>query len=166
MQNQYILQDGSTQGFEKRKERTMTREDAKLRKEILKRFEFCQTIFFSTCSGNKPKVRPVSLMYLWNKFWITTGGKDAKVRQLKKNRNFEFCVLLETRKYVGYIRASGKAKLIKDLKTRKKFVESVELPEEFSKDFQDPGFALLRLDIQEIEYKKPGAWEVKKLKFK
>ena len=54
----------------------------------------------------------MSLMHLWGKFWLTTGGSDAKVRQLKKNGNFEFCLLLETAKYVGYIRASGKAKLV------------------------------------------------------
>jgi uncharacterized pyridoxamine 5'-phosphate oxidase family protein len=142
----------------------MTIEDAKLKKEIPKRFKFCQTVFFSTCSGKKPKVRPMSLMYLWGKFWITTGGKDAKVRQLKKNRNFEFCLLLETSKYVGYIRASGKSILVKDLKTRKRFVNTVEFPEEYRKDPEDSGFALIRLDIKEIEYKKPGVWEHKKLK--
>lgn len=143
----------------------MTREDAKLKKEIMNRFTFCQTVFFSTCSGKKPKVRPMSLMYLWNKFWLTTGGSDAKVKQLKKNRNFEFCLLLETAKYVGYIRAAGRATLVSDVKIRKKFVNAVEFPEEFAKNPEDPGFALIRLDIKEIEYKKPGAWEHKKLKF-
>lgn len=142
----------------------MAKDDAKLRKEILKRFKFCQTIFLSTCSGKKPRVRPVSLMYLWKKFWVSTGGKDAKVRQLKKNRNFEFCLPLETRKYVGYIRASGKAILVKDLKTRKRFVDSVDFPKEYRKDPRDPAFALIRLDIREIEYKKPGGIEVRKLR--
>jgi uncharacterized pyridoxamine 5'-phosphate oxidase family protein len=143
----------------------MTRKDAQLKKEILKRFKFCQTIFLSTCSGKKPKVRPVSLIYLRNHFLVSTGGNDAKIRQLKKNRNFEFCLLLETRKYVGYLRASGKATLVKDLKIRKSIVDSIEFPEEYAKDPQDPGFALLRLNISEVEYKKPGGIEVKKLKF-
>lgn len=143
----------------------MTKEEAKLKKEVLKRFKFCQTIFLSTCSGKNPKVRPVSLMYLWNKFWVTTGGKDAKVRQLRKNRNFEFCLLLETPKYVGYLRGSGKATLVRDLKTRKKFVNAVEFPEEYRKDPADPEFALIRLDIKQVEYKKPGAWEVRRLTF-
>lgn len=143
----------------------MTRTDTKLRKEILHRFKFSQTIFLSTCSGKKPKVRPVTLIYLKKKFWVSTGSKDAKVKQIKKNKNFEFCLFLETRKYLGYIRGSGRAVLIKDLKTRKSFVDNIEFPEEYRKDASDPGFALIRLDIKEIEYKKPGGMEVKRLRF-
>ena len=139
--------------------------NAKLKKEVLDRFKHTQMIFLSTCSGKKPKVRPVMLIYFKKKCWVATSAKDAKIKQIKKNKNIEFCLLLKTKKYAGYIRGSGKAIIIKDAKTRKTLAENIPFFKQYFKDASDPGFALLRLNIKEIEYIKPGKMEVMKLKF-
>ena len=142
----------------------MAKWSTKLEKEILHHFKKTQTIFFSTCQGKKPRVRPLYLIYFDKNFWICTGSKDAKIKQIDKNNNFEFCLLLQTKKYSGYIRGSGKVKVVKVQKTRKRLADNIQFFKTYFKDAADPGYALLRLNIKDIEYVKPGKMVAQKVK--
>ena len=56
-----------------------------LKKEIWKWFKDLQVIYLATIYGTKPQVRPVTMIRFKNRFWVMTGTRDAKIRQIKKN---------------------------------------------------------------------------------
>jgi len=143
-----------------RKEDVMVSKNAKLKKEVWNYFSDTQNIFFATSDGKQARGRPVTLIYFRKKFWVATGSKDAKIKQLKKNKNFEWCMILEKCKSQGYIRASGKVKIIRDKGTKAVVADNIPFFKNFWKEASDPGFALLRLEVSQIEYIKPGKFEV------
>ena len=61
---------------------------AKLKKEIFAYFKQTQPVYLATNDGNEPRVRPVTLIWFEEKFWIATGSSDAKVKQLFSNVQF------------------------------------------------------------------------------
>lgn len=63
-----------------------------IKKEIFGFFKLTQPVYLSTADGNKPRVRPVTLIWFEDKFWIATGSGDAKVKQIYSNGNMEFCL--------------------------------------------------------------------------
>jgi uncharacterized pyridoxamine 5'-phosphate oxidase family protein len=138
----------------------MLKKSPKLKKEVWSHFDKMTCIFLSTCAGKKPKVRPVTMLKLKNKLWVTTGTKDAKTKQLKKNSNIEFSVIIEKHKYQGSIRCAGKAKIVKDMKSKKLIAKDVPFFKQFWKDPSDPNLTLLRLDIKSVEYMRPGEMKI------
>jgi uncharacterized pyridoxamine 5'-phosphate oxidase family protein len=138
----------------------MLKKSPKLKKEVWSHFDKMTCIFMATCAGKKPKVRPVTMLNLKNKLWVTTGTEDAKTKQLRKNNNIEFSLMVEKHKYQGSIRCAGKAKIVKDMKTKKLLAKSVPFFKQFWKDVSDPNFTLLRLDIKLVEYMKPGEMKI------
>jgi uncharacterized pyridoxamine 5'-phosphate oxidase family protein len=62
-------------------------------KEAWAHFQDFQHVFLATVEGNHPRVRPVTLVYFENRFWITTETKSAKVKQVENNPkvNFAYC---------------------------------------------------------------------------
>jgi len=138
----------------------MVRKSLSLKKEVWSHFDGMQVIFLATCSGKKPKVRPVTMLNFKNHLWVSTGTRDAKTKQLKKNNNIEFSVIVGKGKYKGSIRAAGKAKIVKDIKTRKSLADNIPFFKQFWKDASDPDFALIRLDIKSIEYMRPEEMKI------
>lgn len=136
----------------------MTKKDTKMKKEIWKKFKNMQIVHFATSDGKRARVRPLTLLHINKKLWIATGAKDAKMKQLMKNKNFEFCLILKTKKYQGYIRGLGKVKITRDLKTKTSISKKIPFFKQFFKEPSDPAFALLQLSVKEFEYLKPGAF--------
>ena len=66
-----------------------------LKKEVRRHFKDQQHIFLATSEGDQPRVRPVTLVCLNEKFWILTGTKNAKTKQIMKNPKIEFCLLFQ-----------------------------------------------------------------------
>ena len=124
----------------------------KFRKEIFSYFHQTQPVYLATNDGNKPRVRPVTLIWFEEKFWIATGSGDAKVKQIYNNDNIEFCLPISNEKSMGYIRGAGGAEIIKDLVTRTKVLENIEFIKHFWQDPVDPDFTLLQIILNEIEY--------------
>ncbi len=127
-----------------------------LKQEVWRHFKEKNTVFLATSQGKQPRVRPVSLIYFRKKFWITTGTTNAKIEQIKKNNNIEFCLLLRTKKYAGYIRGTGKARIVKNRKVRKLLADNLRFFATFWKGPDDPNYTLLAITVKEIEYVKPG----------
>jgi uncharacterized pyridoxamine 5'-phosphate oxidase family protein len=140
----------------------MDKKDEGLKKEVWAYFEEFQTVYFTTCDGNQPRVRPVSLIHFQDKFWVATGTQNAKVRQIHENNNIEFCMLLESGGNSGYIRGAGKAVTVKGKETKKLLADNMPFFKEFWKDADDPNYTLYEIVVKEVEYLKPGVFEVKR----
>jgi len=140
----------------------MNKKVACIRKEVWRRFKNVQNIFFATSEGKRPCVRPVTMVHFANKFWVATGSNDAKVKQIKNNKNIEFCLMFYKGKNTGYIRGSGVANIVRDKKTKKRLANNIPYFKNYWKDAADPNFALLNIVIRNIEYLKLGAYKVEK----
>lgn len=135
---------------------------ANLKKEVWSQFEHTQNVFLATASGKKPRVRPVTLIYFNDRFWVTTGANNAKIKQIKGNQNIEFCLLFKEGEYNGYIRGAGIANIIQDIETKKHVANNTPFFEKFWESADDPSFALLEIVIKEIEYLRPGEFSVER----
>ena len=127
------------------------------KKEVWAYFKDMQVIYLATVEGDTPRVRPVTLIHFDKKMWVTTGSGDNKIKQINTNKNIEFCLLLKAGETSGYIRGTGTAEIINDTKTRVLIAENTPFFKEFWEDTNDPGYALLRIHAQDIEYLKPGS---------
>ena len=134
----------------------MARTDEDVRKEVWSHFKDMQVVFLATVEGDLPKVRPVTLLHLDRKMWVTTGSGDNKVRQIKANSNIEFCLLVKTDENSGYVRCVAEAEIVSDAATRTMIADNTPFFKEFWKTADDPGFTLLRIHPKEIEYLRPG----------
>jgi len=128
---------------------------AKLKKEVLGHFKKEQIVFLATGEGDKPRVRPVTLIYFNDRFWVTTGANTAKIKQIKGNANIEFCLMFKKDKSNGYIRGAGIAKIIQDIKIKKLLADNIPFFKDYWETPDDPNFALVELVIKEIEYLQP-----------
>lgn len=55
-----------------------------IKDEVWKYFKNLQFIYLATCEGDQPRVRPVTLVCLDERFWILTGTDNAKTQQIQK----------------------------------------------------------------------------------
>jgi general stress protein 26 len=135
----------------------------RLKNEIWNHFKKMQNIFLATIDGKKPRVRPVTLIHFRKKLWVLTGTKNKKTKQLKKNKNIEFCLPLRKGKYIGYIRSSGYATIVRDKMTKKSIANNVSYFRHYWKDINDPGYTLLNIRVKTIDYLKPGSMKLERL---
>jgi general stress protein 26 len=132
--------------------------------EIWRRFEDYPCVFLATQESNQPRIRPVTLVNFNQRFWILTGTRSAKVKQIRENPKVEFCLLLNEGKHHGYVRAAGFAETINDRETKVKVAASCDFFSRHWKNFDDPNYTLLELTLNEIEYLRPKENSVRKLK--
>lgn len=140
----------------------MDKKIEELKKEVWACFEKFQTTYLATCDGDQPRVRPVSLIYFDDKFWVATGTQNAKVKQIRENSNIEFCMLLEGGENSGYIRGVGEALIVQDREMKKKLADTMPFFNEYWKEVDDPNYTLLEILVREIEYLKPGMLEIER----
>jgi len=125
--------------------------------EIWKSFREEPHIFLATIEGDQPRVRPVTLVHLQNKLFVTTGSNDAKVKQIKQYPKTEFCLLLEKDERKGTIRAECEAKIIEDKDVKADVYNNISFAKEFWESPEDPNFTLIGLQPIAFEYMKPGS---------
>jgi len=135
-----------------------------LKKEIFAYFKQTQPVYLASIDNNKPRVRPVTLIWFRDEFWIATGSGDAKVKQIYANGNMEFCLPINDEKNMGYIRGSGTAERVEELEDKKKIAENIAFIKHFWQDPADPDFILLHIKLQEIEYLPIGQMLAKRMK--
>lgn len=124
-------------------------------KEAWSRFKDFQHVFLATMEGEQPRVRPVTLIQFNKRFWITTGTRSAKVKQIQKNPKVEFCLLFKERDRNCCIRVAGLAKIIKDKETKAMIAGHCDFFSEHWKSVDDPSYTLLEICPAEIEYVRP-----------
>ena len=127
-----------------------------IQKEIWANLTKFQTVCLATFDGKLPRVRPVSLGCIESRLWVFTSASSKKVADIKGYPGFEFCYTFKGGEYSGYIRASGKARIVKDGKTKAKLVAQCPFFKEYWNGPDDKSFALVELVANEVEYLKPG----------
>jgi general stress protein 26 len=120
--------------------------------KVLGHFKDFQHVFLATADGKQPKVRPVTLIYLDKKFWITTGTQDAKVKQIRENPRVEFCLYFREGDIGVYVRVSGIANIIDDQNAKERIANHIDFFSEHWDSFDDPNYTLLEIVPKEIEY--------------
>ncbi len=139
-------------------------ERAQLKDEIFRYFVEQQHISLATVEGNQPRVRPVTLIYLRDDFYVATGSGDAKTSQIQSNPRVEFSLLVEQGESRGTIRAECEASLVKDAEIRTHIFEKIPFMKEFFKTPEDPKYTLIKLEPKAFEYMKPGSIKSQKIK--
>jgi len=124
--------------------------------EVWAHFQPGQCVYLATAEGDQPRVRPVTLINLEEKFWIATSPRSAKARQILRNPNVEFCYPLTADCGNGYIRVSGIATVVRDSEMIDRIGNQIPFLTEHWTGTQDPDFCLIRITRVEIEYLEPG----------
>jgi general stress protein 26 len=132
--------------------------------EIWRRFKDYPHISLATQENDQPRVRLVTLVNFDQRFWILTGTRTAKVKQIRENPKIEFCLLFEEGEHHGYIRAAGFAKIISNGETKVKVAKHCDFFSEHWESLDDPNYTLLELKLDEIEYLRPKERIVRKFK--
>ncbi|KPK72748.1 hypothetical protein AMJ87_03800 [candidate division WOR_3 bacterium SM23_60] len=136
-----------------------------VKSEVMKHFQKIQTVYYATCDGDMPRVRPMALIYHENRFWFSTGTKNAKVKQIQENKNSEFCLLVGQGEDSGCIRCAGESIIVKDRKTKEQLADVMPFFEEFWKGADDPDYTLIEMVVRRVEYLKPGTYEIGRFTF-
>ena len=134
-------------------------EAANIKEEIWKHIKEEQIVFLATVEEKQPKVRPVTLLYIDEKFWVTTNINSSKAKQILENPKTEFCLFLENKENPynsGYIRAEGIAKITQDRDTKLKVGQRANVFGTYFKDVDDPNYALMEILPKSIEYIRPA----------
>jgi uncharacterized pyridoxamine 5'-phosphate oxidase family protein len=132
--------------------------------EVWKSFSGEPHIFLATVEGDQPRVRPVTLIHLQNKLFVTTGSSDAKVKQMRQNPKTEFCLLLEKDERKGTIRAECEARIVENKDIKADAYNNISFAKEFWKSPEDPNYTLIELQLNAFEYMKPGSVQAVKIR--
>ena len=137
-----------------------------IKKEIWSHFKNMQVVFLATMDCEQPRVRPVTVLHFNEKLWVGTGTGSAKVKQVKNNNKAGFCLYLDQgEQKVGYIRGQCDVNIIEDKDTKKQLADQMPFFKQFWKGYDDPEYTLLQFDLKEIEYMRPGSFNIEKISF-
>ena len=131
-------------------------------KEVFNHFQNRQYVYVATCAEGQPRVRPMTLLYHNDEFFLATFSGDEKMKQINNNSVFEFCHTIKDAENTGYVRGSGKLEIIEDTKQRKTIFDEYDFIGHFWKTPENPDYVLLKLNIKEFEYMKPGEFKPEK----
>ena len=131
--------------------------------EIWKYFDGEPQVFLATVDVEQPRVRPVTLIHLKEKLYVTTGSNDAKVKQIQRNSKTEFCLLFEKGDRKGTVRAECVAQIVEDKDVKGDVFNNISFAKEFWKSPDDPNYIVIKLKPISFEYMKPETIESVKI---
>ena len=131
--------------------------------EIWKYLDGEPHVFLATVDVDQPRVRPVTLIHLKEKLYVTAGSNDAKVKQIKQNSKTEFCLLLEKDERKGTVRAECFAQIVEDKDVKADVFNNISFAKEFWKSPDDPNYTVIKLKPISFEYMKPETIEAVKI---
>jgi len=131
----------------------------RIKEEVWGLFTDSQPVYLATAEADQPRVRPVTLLNIDQRFWIATSPRSAKARQIRRNPNVEFCLPLSDERGSGYLRVAGLASLVSDPETKAAIGEKIPFLNDYWSGTDDPNFCLLRITRVEVEYLRPGEEE-------
>jgi uncharacterized pyridoxamine 5'-phosphate oxidase family protein len=137
----------------------MTRSLEDVRQEVWSQLKDSQCVYLATAEADQPRVRPVTLLNIDQKFWIATSPRSAKARQILRNPNVEFCIPLSEECGNGYIRIAGVASVVTDSAVRTEIGGKIPFLKEHWSGTDDPNLCLIRITRVEVEHLKPGEME-------
>ena len=124
--------------------------------QILNQFKETQFVALATIDGIRPRVRPMTLIYLDRRFWMVTSTSSNKVIQIKQNANVEFAYQFNENSEDCCIRILGKAKIIKDKKTKTSIANRIGFFNNYWSSPEDPDYTLLEILPDELQYVTPS----------
>lgn len=138
----------------------MTETPTVIQQEVWRHFKDSQIVYLATAAGEQPRVRPVTLINFDQKFWVATGTRSVKVRQIRSNPSVEFCLPVSQKDKTGYIRVAGVADTVEDRETKARLADQMDYFSAHWKGVDDPNYTLLRITRVEVEYLRPGDEDV------
>lgn len=124
--------------------------------QILNQFKETQFVALATIDGIRPRVRPMTLIYLDCRFWMVTSTSSNKVIQIKQNANVEFTYQFNENSEDCCIRILGKAKIIEDKKTKTSIAKRIGFFNNYWSSPEDPDYTLLEILPDELQYVAPS----------
>ncbi|HXZ30343.1 MAG TPA: pyridoxamine 5'-phosphate oxidase family protein [Dehalococcoidia bacterium] len=123
---------------------------------ILSQFKKTQFVALATFDGMRPRVRPMTLIYLDHRFWMVTSTSSNKVIQIKQNANVEFTYQFSENDEDCCIRILGKAKIIKDRETKASIAKRLSFFNDHWSSPEDPDYTLLEILPDELQHVAPS----------
>jgi uncharacterized pyridoxamine 5'-phosphate oxidase family protein len=114
-----------------------------------------QLIHLATWDGTMPRVRPVSLVFEEERFWVATGTREAKAVQIAGNPAFEFSLTLQGEGSSGTFRGSGLARLVDDIEEKRRIAAKIPFFGEYWESPEQESFCLIELGVSEVEFMRP-----------
>jgi general stress protein 26 len=125
--------------------------------QILNQFKETQFVALATIDDEmRPRVRPVTLICLDRRFWMVTSTSSNKVMQIKRNANVEFAYQFNESSENCCIRVPGKAKIIKDKKTKSDIAKRIGFFNNHWSSPEDPDYTLLEILPDELQHVSPS----------
>jgi len=124
--------------------------------QILAQFREHQFVALATVDGIRPRVRPVTLIYLDRRFWMVSSTSSNKVAQIKQNPNVEFTYQFSENDQDCCVRILGKAEIIKDRNTKTSIAKRISFFNEHWASPEDPDYTLLEVLPAELQYVSPS----------
>lgn len=129
-------------------------DDIELRK-AWSRFKDFQHVFLATMENDQPRVRPVTLIYFDERFWITTDTTSAKVKQIQKNSKVEFSFLFKEGDRNCCLRVDGLARIVENKEMKAKIANHFDSFSRHWESVDDPNYTLLEVRPSEVTYVRP-----------
>jgi general stress protein 26 len=127
-----------------------------LQQEILNLFSNRLTVELATIDGLQPRLRPMTLIFYKQNFFLATSLSDAKTKQIRENPFVEMLYMMRTQTNSGYIRLSGYMKMIMDQKLRKEVADHSGFVYDYWDNSEDPSFILFQMIPKEAHLMQPG----------
>jgi general stress protein 26 len=134
-------------------------EKAELKKKILETVRAYPIASVATLKDGKPWVRyMVTNIEEDLSFWTTSFAKARKIDQIKKCADVHLTFGADPKDWrKPYVNAAGKAEILTDLDSKKKCWH--EILAEFFSGPEDPGYVVLKITPETIEYMHGDAME-------
>jgi general stress protein 26 len=113
-------------------------------------------ISLATCLGNRPAVRPMTILRLEGGFYTLTFCDSRKVSQIRANPRCQMFLGLADGENSGFVRADCTAVEVVDRNLKERLYEAASYAHQFWSSAADPNYCLLRLDIDAVDLMRPG----------
>ena len=123
-----------------------------------------QVVSLATVEGMQPRVRPMTLIFSDNRFYMITGargGKDSyKLHQIRENPRFEYYLTLKGEEVDGFIRGMGDTWEVEDKDTREKIYTLIEWATNFFPTADHPDYVLMELRHDGFSFRVPDTMKI------
>lgn len=111
----------------------------------------------ATVDGDKPRLRPMTLVLVDEKFYFATDTSANKVKQMDMNPEVEFILQWKEEPNNGYIRVSGVVEKEEDMNTKTMLYNKFEYFKMWESP-SDPSLVVYKVKPSLYDYMKPGEW--------
>lgn len=130
--------------------------ESALQQELMAWIRQNQYVYLATVDKKQPRVRPLVMFTLDERYFFATFSGDSKVNQIANNKWVEVCVPLTESGNTGYIRLAGIATLVNNAALRAEASERCYFFDEYFRGCDDPDYTLIEFVPETAEYLRPG----------